>query len=496
MKPTQGWPWHEILSGLELETLFNNLPFALYLKTIQGKFIYMNTLLSEEAGFTHNRKKTITDYDMPWKHQAEEVLKQEQTAIEFNREVELQLGDYCLKRQILRDKNQNPLAILGSYYLLIKKESIFNLEEIIESLPGHVFWKNTDCILQGCNEQQAKDSGFASREEIVGKTAYDLLWQDQSEEEKRKQAAITDQIDISIMKSNIAKAVEESVLLPDGSLQYFWSLKKPLHDKTGKVNGLLGVSLDITERKNLEEALKIAKEKAEAANYIMTEFIANMGHDLATPISDLGSVAQMLHYYADEYPEFKEFFETLVARSEVCEQVRKRIINATSLSNLDVQLESFSVLQELLELEKQFRPAIESKPLKLIIHPIKPKKDDRIMTDRSKLHAILVDLLSNAINFTEEGQITITPLKQKEWFRIQIKDTGIGIPADKYGYIFEQYTKLSRSNKYGSAFKGVGAGLFLAKVRATILGGSIGVESAIGKGSTFTLSIPVYPVKK
>ncbi len=131
--------------------------------------------------------------------------------------------------------------------------------------------------------------------------------------------------------------------------------------------------------------------------------------------------------------------------------------------------------------------------MKLIIHPIKPKRDDLIETDRLKFHAILVDLLSNAINFTEEGQISIITLKEKGWFHIQVSDTGIGIPADKYDYIFEQYTKLSRSNKYGANFKGVGAGLYLARVRANILGATIYIKSELGRGSTFPLSIPAHP---
>ncbi|MBA2657370.1 MAG: PAS domain-containing protein, partial [Tatlockia sp.] len=313
MKPKQGGIWHEIQSPIILEAIFENLPVAMYIKNIEGAFLYYNTALADEAGIDANYKNNIiTDHNMPWKHQAEAIIKQEQTAIELNQEIQTTLGDYCLKRKVLRDHNQCPIYIVGSYSPQLKIESIFNLDEIIAALPGHVFWKNTDCILQGCNNQQAIDSGLASRDQIIGKTAYDLLFQDQPEKEKRKQAAITDEIDISIMKSNKAQAVEEFVVLPNGDLQYFWSLKKPLHDKLGKVNGLLGVSLDITDRKNLEEALKIAKEKSEAANYIMTEFIANMGHDLATPISDVGSIAQMLSYYIDDYPEFKELFETLV----------------------------------------------------------------------------------------------------------------------------------------------------------------------------------------
>lgn len=220
-----------------------------------------------------------------------------------------------------------------------------------------------------------------------------------------------------------------------------------------------------------------------------------MGHDLATPISDVGSIAHMLNFHADEYPELKELFDMLIERSEACEKVRRTILNATSIANLDVKPETFSIAKVLLELQTELRPYIGSKNLKLIIHPLKPKKDDQIETDPIKFHDVLFDVMANAINFTNEGQVTVSVLKEGSLFRIKVADTGIGIPSDKFEYIFQQYTKLSRSNQYGSTFKGVGAGLYLARIRANILNATISVESEVNKGSTFTISIPAHLVK-
>ena len=170
--------------------------------------------------------------------------------------------------------------------------------------------------------------------------------------------------------------------------------------------------------------------------------------------------------------------------------MRKRIINATSVSNLKIKKESFSIVNEILELEKELRKLVDAKSLKFVIKPLKPKKEDIIETDREKFHGILYDLISNAINFTEDGEVTVSVLKHDGMFHIKVTDTGIGIPEDKFDYIFEQYTKLSRSNKYGASFKGVGAGLYLARIRANILHAKISVESKVNKGSTFTLLIP------
>ena len=361
------------------------------------------------------------------------------------------------------------------------EDTKFSHEYILANIPSHVYWLDNNNIYLGCNDAHAKTVGLKSRKEIVGKSNYDMPWKDQAD--------LINKVNLEVIKSGKAQKKEEFTNI-DNVIRYYISEKSPLRDKNNKIIGILGISVEITKQKKMEAELEIAKEKAEASNYIMTEFISNMGHDLATPISDVGGVAGVLNCYADEYPELKDLLETLVQRSADCEAVRKRIINATSVSNLKIKKESFSIVNEILELEKELRKLVDAKSLKFVIKPLKPKKEDIIETDREKFHGILYDLISNAINFTEDGEVTVSVLKHDGMFHIKVTDTGIGIPEDKFDYIFEQYTKLSRSNKYGASFKGVGAGLYLARIRANILHAKISVESKVNKGSTFTLLIP------
>lgn len=372
-------------------------------------------------------------------------------------------------------------------------KNIYNyMENIIAELPISVYWMNRMGVYLGCSNSMAKLLKLESRHDIVGKTYGDLYDPVSSPYYKKS--------DEEVMSTGVSLTLEEPLYHPDGTKEVYLSKKVPLRSVSNNIIGMLGISIDITERKKMEEERVKAKDASEAANYIMTEFIANMGHDLATPISDVGSIAQMLDSYSDDYPELKELLEMLAERATACEKVRKTIINATSISNLEVKPESFSIITQLLILEKELRGKlssdIDSKNLKIIIHPFKPKKDDLIETDKSKFHDILFAFLSNAIKFTEEGQITVSVSKQDDLFHIKVIDTGIGIPEDKYDYIFQQYTKLSRSNLYGGNFKGVGAGLYLARLQANILNATISVESEVNKGSIFTLSIPVYTIKK
>lgn len=373
-------------------------------------------------------------------------------------------------------------------FLFYTESMRYYLENIINSMPGNVFWMSTSSTFLGCNDNVLKLMGL-SREDYIGKNYDDLvkmgIWttaQVNSFKADDKQVVLTGM--------PILDKEEPPLPSPDGGLIYYITSRVPIKNKEQKVIGIVGISIDITERKKMEKALEKAKEEVEAANYIMTELIANLGHDLATPISDLGSIAQMLYLYADEYPELKEFIEELVKRCDDCVNIRQRFIDATSVAKLDVKVERFSIPVELLKLEKELKPLIGSKKLKLTIHPLKPLKENFIETDCEKFSTVLRELISNGIQFTNEGEVSVTLVKNNGYFIIEVTDTGIGIPSDKFEFIFKQYTKLSRSNKYGAAFKGVGAGLYLVTILVNILGGAISVKSDVGKGSTFTFSIP------
>lgn len=317
---------------------------------------------------------------------------------------------------------------------------------LVDNLPGDIYWKDKSGEWGGMNKRCGRSlqrMGFIEKgieEEVLGKTDYQIFDQKTADGYRHN--------DLEVMEKKIEISREENTKLPTGENVTLFSTKIPLLDKKGKVVGMVGNTIDITYLKKIESELKITKEDAEKANFMMTEFISNMGHDLATPITDVSYIAMMIDEYSDEYPELKELIQMLTERATACEAVRKRILNATSLSNLDVKLETFSVTSVLLELEKKFRSEINAKKLKLIIHPLKPRKEDVVKTDREKFRAILEELLLNAINFTDEdGSITISVTKENDIIHIKITDTGIGIPADKFDYIFEPYTKLARSNQ-------------------------------------------------
>ena len=156
-----------------------------------------------------------------------------------------------------------------------------------------------------------------------------------------------------------------------------------------------------------------------------------------------------------------------------------------------INIEKFYIQDKIDEVKKLLHATAEVRYLDLILEYPCREETGEILSDKLKASLILSSLVGNALNFTEKGSVTIKLRKEEAFFVIDIIDTGIGIPADKLDYIFEKFSKLNRSNKYGRNFKGVGLGLYRARRDARKIGGKISVKSIEGVGSTFTLILPV-----
>jgi len=368
------------------------------------------------------------------------------------------------------------------------------LDRVAPLIPTPVYWLDTNYVIAGGNDLCLSAIGSdkaTMKEALIGKTYYDYYPKEIADE-------LTKMVSIVLETGRATKVEEKITDVATGNFRYYETARAPLFGDDGSIIGTICTAIEITELKQTQHYLEIAKveaesakERAEAANYIMTEFIANMGHDLVTPFSTITGTASILLYrYSDKYLELKPYFEDLIQGCTNWEIAYHSTIKATSITEMEIKPETFSINKELMTIESIMRPNIGSKNLQLTVLPFEPLDEDVIETDRLKFHLILIDLISNAIKFTEKGQVTVSIYKKDGMFNIAVSDTGIGIPADKFDYIFELYTKLSRSNKYGANFQGVGAGLFLARYRARLLGAKISVASELGKGSTFTLSIP------
>lgn len=268
---------------------------------------------------------------------------------------------------------------------------------------------------------------------------------------------------IHIIESLETEAIEE--FAPNG--HWYLSVKTPLLNN-GKVIGVIGISIDITDKKQAE----IAKRT----------FTENMSHDLRTPFAGILSVAEML-YRKEENASKKEWLGDIVVSSKWLLSIMNQTLEVISKGSNTLKPSEFNVHDVIKETIGLLQTEIHRKGLEVT----SSCPDAIIVGDRTKLSRILINLLGNAVKYTEKGAISVK-LDSVSPLQISIEDTGIGIPEDSLEIIFDQFTKLKPSNEQ-QTYSGAGVGLYLARSLANDLGGDIAVKSEVGQGSCFTLML-------
>jgi len=365
------------------------------------------------------------------------------------------------------------------------EQQVDYLQQIIEHIPTHVYWKNKQGVYQGCNKAQAKTLGLKSSDEIIGKTTAQLLGPGIASHHEK--------LDKAIMRENREERVEEASLDSEKKPATYLSIKAPLYNKKQKVSGLLGVSIDITKIKEAEKALLEAKEKAEEISQMKSEFIHNMEHDIRTPFAGIYGMSDVLArqetdpdkkealaLIAESSKELLEYANHILAFAQIEEEFNKIISKSFSIN---------TVVKSVISME---RPAAKNKGL-VIDYTLAKNIPEAVVGDPGRLKGILINLASNAIKFTNQGSVEINVKllnKQKDNVIISfsVKDTGIGIPKDKQKSIYEKFFRVNASNR--GIYKGFGLGLQVVKKFVEELNGELSLESSEGSGSIFTFTLP------
>lgn len=231
---------------------------------------------------------------------------------------------------------------------------------------------------------------------------------------------------------------------------------------------------------------------AEAANKAKSDFISNMEHDLRTPFAGIGGIAGVLDsMYSEKYPELKDLFKILVQSCTQWENIHNQIFDVIETQKT-INIECFYLQDELDKLKDLMQAKSHVSGIAFNIQYPPREETGQIETDRLLISLIISNLVGNAFNFTEKGSITVKIIHQKKYFVIEVTDTGIGIAPDKLDYIFEKFSKISRSNTYGNVFKGMGLGLYRAREDAAKIKGTVSVKSIPGTGSTFSVTLPAH----
>ncbi|MBG6185727.1 response regulator [Flavobacterium sp. CAN_S2] len=302
-----------------------------------------------------------------------------------------------------------------------------------------------------------------------------------------------------VKNTNAEVQFQHSITSKKGTLKHISVFIKCLNDETGKPCKILGTIQDISEQKRTEAELIKAKELAEKAVVIKEQFLTNMSHEIRTPMNGIIGFARILESTNLDNDQ-KQSVEAIKKASHNLMFIINDILDFSKIEANKVTFEAvdFSLSKTVNSVIELLCPNAKEKKIKLL-YDIDPDINDNLIGDPTKLSQILVNLVGNALKFTEKGyvEVVVTEMLETETdslIKFSVIDTGIGIPKDKIDSIFESFNQASNetTRKYG----GTGLGLTITRKLVELQGGKITVESVVSKGSEFSFSLEYKKAQK
>jgi len=448
-----------------------------------GRIVAANPAAAENTGYTVDELVSLTIGDLQPPEQAK------LTAQDRHRIVQ---GEHITVELLRRRKdgttfpievNAGPLTLGGKRYILsfardltqrkqIEKEATM-LAHTVRSIQEAVCITDSEDILLFVNDAFLKTYGY-ERHEVVGKNIFELV----------RLPANSAHDTAAIPPPNLIGRWEGELLnrRKDGTAFPIHLSTSPIFDETGRTIALVGVTQDITESNRAIAELQKAKESAEAASLAKSEFLANMSHEIRTPMNGIIGMTE-LALDTDLTAEQREYLRLVKLSADSLLKVINDILDFSKIEagKLELDLDEFNLQDAVDEVMKALGLRADQKGLELAYY-LRPGVPDLIVGDLGRLRQILVNLVGNAIKFTERGEVIVrvdveTQTNEEVVLHFGVRDTGIGVPRDKHTMIFASFTQAdgSTTRRYG----GTGLGLAISSQLVHLMGGQIWVESPV-----------------
>ncbi len=508
-----------MMHQINYSQLLNALKVNIFWKDLHSHYLGANQHFLEFVGLTSEKLSGKTDFDLTTHALARQIIENDQVVFtqqetvsfhehfidsEGNTKIYLSyktplfddndqliglttfaidITDLTSKESRLQSETHAKSSYIDSMAYFDQIATMFN--QMASNIPTHIYWKNKQGVFLGCNDANTRMINTQGAASIVGKTLHDLF--------PKEMADKLEEPDLLVLSRGESIILEEVGPHINGGLATYITNKAPVRNDNGDIIGMMGISIDITEEKKLEQSLREAKEKAEALDRAKTEFILNISHDVRTPFMGILGFSDMLESQEQD-PQKKEALGYIRQSAQRLLTWMNEIIDVVSnVENEKIDDSPIYPSQLMEDLTELMRARIELKKLQWIVS-IDPKIPQHLIGDLSGIRRILLNLVGNSVKFTDQGNVTVE-LKlvslenENVVIDIVVSDTGIGIPKDKFSEIFKKFNRLVSS--YSGKYPGSGLGLYTISQIVERLGGTINVESEVGEGSTFTCRLPL-----
>ena len=362
----------------------------------------------------------------------------------------------------------------------------------LDSTADLVYLKDNDLRYRACSRELALLLGYSDWHEIIGKT----------DEQIRRPSTLIhfeQEPELEVLEQGSSLSLTENIIVRGDRKGILSTIKKPLLNSRGEAVGVLSISRDITEITDMAEELRQALEKAEEATRAKSEFLANMSHEIRTPMN---AVIGMTHLAlrTDLDRKQRDYLEKIDGSAKALLRIINDILDFSKIEagGLELETTEFHLDSVIENLSNMLLVQVEEKGLELLFR-VDPEVPLNLVGDPLRLGQILLNLVSNAIKFTEQGEIVVSICTKERignqiLLKFSVKDSGIGLTTAQQRKLFRSFSQADASTT--RRFGGTGLGLAISKELAAMMGGEIGVESELTQGSTFWFTVKMEEHQK